>query len=105
MNSTTFKEISDFIVKTVGCDISEISEETRLRKDLGVAGQDGVELMDKFFTQFEIEVEEFNYSNYFEGEGFGILDLLRFRRKKLLEIRVKDLILIADKGCYPPPND
>lgn len=45
------------------------SLDTKIEGDLGMAGDDNLELLLKFVDQFELEYKNFNYSNHFLSEA------------------------------------
>ena len=45
------------------------SLDTKIENDLGMAGDDNLELLEKFVAKFELEHQNFNYSKHFLSEG------------------------------------
>lgn len=45
------------------------SLDTKIESDLGMAGDDNLELLEKFIAKFELENQNFNYSKHFYSEG------------------------------------
>ncbi len=63
--------VIEFVAEFVGVDSSEITPDTLINMDLGVDGDDGLELLEEFSSRFSVDlsgVEE----NYFGPEGFPI---------------------------------
>jgi len=48
---------------------------SRLFEDIGVAGDDGVELLEEFAERFEVDVTKCSPGRYFGGEGMNLLAL------------------------------
>lgn len=47
----------------------ELTSDTLLQKDLGIYGDDAPEFIEQFAQLFDIDTSEFDYTNYFTGEG------------------------------------
>ncbi|GAB3512870.1 hypothetical protein [Emticicia fontis] len=73
-------EVKKFASKEVG--VKKISLKTTVAKDLGCAGDDNFELLEKFVTKYDLDFIDFDYSKHFlsEGElmrpGLGIVNIL-----------------------------
>ncbi len=67
----SYIEVKDFIEKEVGDEV--LSLQTKIENDLGCAGDDNLELLEKFVTTFKLDSTNFDYSKHFlsEGELFG----------------------------------
>jgi hypothetical protein len=70
----TFKELRtistgviDFMEKEYWWE-SEKGFKTTIEEDLGITGDDGAELMDKFSHQFKINLTNFKFDNHFHPE-------------------------------------
>jgi hypothetical protein len=64
-------EVKTFVENELGDEV--VSLDTRLENDLGCAGDDNLELLEKFVTQYKLGSTGFDYSKHFlsEGELFG----------------------------------
>lgn len=64
-------EVKFFVEKEVGDNVSSLK--TKIEDDLGCAGDDNYELLEKFVTKYKLDVTGFDYSKHFlsEGELFG----------------------------------
>ncbi len=102
MDNPTFNQVSNFLRDFTGKN-KQIFPETKLEDDLHIAGDDGVELLDKVEKHFSIcfpsgsefrELFDLSENEYlFTGEGFdpiGISLLIGWIRKKPKPI-IKDL--------------
>ena len=69
---------------------SKITESTRIGEDLGVDGDDAVELLLEYSRIFKVDLSEFKYDEYFGPEGcnpFLIpVYLLGMRKMKILTV-------------------
>ncbi len=77
-----------------------ITRETCLEKDLGITGDDAVELLLEYSKKFSVDVSNFMAADYFEGEGIQmdiinpIIRLITGKKKKEVikkELTVGDL--------------
>lgn len=66
-----YVEIKTFIEKETGDKVSSLK--TKIENDLGCAGDDNVELLEKFISKYKLDSTGFNYAKHFlsEGELFG----------------------------------
>lgn len=60
-------EIKSFVEKEVGDEVSSLK--TKIEYDLGCAGDDNYELLEKFVTKYKLDVTGFDYSKHFLSEG------------------------------------
>jgi acyl carrier protein len=71
----TDTEINKQIIQFIAHQISEKPEkiflETRINIDLGVDGDDAVELLDEFSTLFNVDLSHFQHDKYFGPEAGG----------------------------------
>jgi acyl carrier protein len=73
MNENLFEEIQAFIVEKIGVDEVEVTQEALLQDDLGVYGDDAVDLIVAFSKKFKLDVSNFIAADYFKPEGLDIL--------------------------------
>jgi len=80
---------------------TQLNDQTRINLDLGVDGDDGVDLLQAFGKQFSVDVSDFPFGNYFGPEAGtnpvallrGAWGLLTGRKARALEpLRVLDLV-------------
>ena len=65
----------------------KIGPDSRLQDDLGVYGDDVMELLSAYSKAFGVDVSNFMAADYFDGEGFDILALFRkSKSKKVLTV-------------------
>ena len=62
-----YMEVKSFVEKEVGDEISSLK--TKIEDDLGCAGDDNYELIEKFVTKYKLDVTGFDYSKHFLSEG------------------------------------
>lgn len=99
---------------------SRLTDETTLFGDLGVDGDDGVELFEEFEKRFRVDLSEFDPAAHFGSEvGAGPLRLLWLlldeflwrpslspeERAALIPITIGDLVEAASAGRWRPHLD
>ena len=95
-------EPSDYIVLAVarkaGRTPAQISMQSRLFQDLGLAGDDAAELLDELSWEYKIDLSTFEFSDYFPSEPslLSIFSRRNLRLKK--ELTVEALIRAAQNG-------
>ncbi|WP_266365345.1 DUF1493 family protein [Tellurirhabdus rosea] len=68
---SAYIEVKSFIEKEAGDEVSSLN--TKIEDDLGCAGDDNYELLEKFVAKYKLDATGFKYSKHFlsEGELFG----------------------------------
>lgn len=110
------ESVIEFVASYTGVKPELIYLHTTLYGDLGVAGEDGFELIQAFGVKFQVDLTDFQSERYFGSEGVSILapfSLLwlilshPFRQKRtpeeesnLQDIRIRDLIAFARAGRW-----
>ncbi len=69
MANSDFNKLKEFIVQQAGVDVHEVTPDARLYEDLGIYGDDAVELLIEYGKKFNVDVSKFMAADYFEGEG------------------------------------
>lgn len=119
MDPELYARVKTFVAKQWLTSEEKLNPDTLLL-DLGIAGDDGYELLEAFCEKFEIEnTSEINPYEYFGGEGCnlfqGYVDLyyLLFHREKLKEVEeancftplyLRDLVKSAEGKKWIPPE-
>lgn len=81
------------------CKKPQLTRQTDLVRDLGLAGQDAFEFMETYATQLSIHKGDYEWSNYFEPEGVWLLPSFRKKQKKK-PITLGMLELAAHMGTW-----
>ncbi len=77
MTESYFDKLKEFIVQQAGVDEHEVTPDARLYNDLGIYGDDAVELLIEYGKKFNVDVSKFMAADYFEGEGgIGLIDMI-----------------------------
>ena len=117
LNPELYARIKTLVVEQTGlASEEELTPETHLADDLGIAGDDGYELLEAFCEEFEIQnMEEIEPSEYFGTEGgpnpfeiYVFLYDLVFDREKppyyCSPLYLRDLVKSAEAGRWIPPE-
>lgn len=83
------------------------SLDTKIENDLGMAGDDNLELLEKFVEKFQLDYQNFNYSKHFlsEGELFNHVNSLLTLLTLSVWIPLKTIELISlNKIKLEKPN-
>jgi acyl carrier protein len=100
-----------FVADRTGCRATKLTLDTTLFGDLGVDGDDGVELLEAVGREFSVDMSDCHATRYFGPEGFVPWAplywlILAFRkggpeqRARLQPIRISDLIRSAQLGRW-----
>lgn len=94
------ERVFHLIAEQTGIPVERVQLKSSLLNDLGVDGDDAVELLESLAVTFGIDFSNFRFRDYFGAEGFDILswfvDLVLGRRPK--ELLVADLVKAARVG-------
>jgi len=122
MEIPTFEQFAEFIRHATGCSSSRnISYSTRFEKDLGITGDDGIELLSETEKKYGVLLfseedgcrKTFNLASneyLFNSEGFnpfsGILNLLRGEKDSIVrEFTVGALYDAVCQAAMKPGSD
>ena len=116
LNPELYARIKTLVVEQTGLATEEeLTPETHLADDLGIAGDDGYELLEAFCEEFDIQnLEEVEPSEYFGTEGgpnpfeiYVFLYDLIFKKEKLKDsetpLYLRDLVKSAEAKRWIPP--
>ncbi|GGC16091.1 DUF1493 family protein [Dyadobacter sediminis] len=88
-------EVKTFIEYEVGSNVSSLN--TKIEDDLGCAGDDNYDLLDKFVSKYELDYADFDYSKHFLSEGEITSPLLTLLTLPILVIMLIICILTFGK--------
>ena len=63
------QQVKEFVAKETAVRVEKLTLETDLLKDLGVDGNDALELLEKYWEVFQIDLSQFQFSKCFGSEG------------------------------------
>ena len=98
-----------FLRKELRLPSSPLSATTRLLQDLGVDGDDGVELIQRFGQRFDVDLSEFQPSRHFGPEAGGnpliwVWWVLSRRWPKFVPITLADLEISLRQRRWVSPR-
>ena len=80
MNDPDYEDVKALIVRIAGVRPDEITPDARLLHDMGIDGDDAVELFAAFETQFTVDLQPLyqHWARHFGPEGLPLKDGLKF---------------------------
>jgi len=88
-----------FVADIRGTKVEKLHLGSRLCHDLGVDGDDAVEMLTKFSQIFEVDMSRFEFGKYFGPEaGFSLLNCIIWGSGPLLPLTIGDLVEFAQRG-------
>ena len=63
------QKVKELVAKETAVRIEKLTLETYLLKDLGVDGYDALELLEKYWEVFQVDLSQFQFSKHFGPEG------------------------------------
>jgi acyl carrier protein len=103
-------QIKKLIADECGYEIDGLNPETRLLHDLGVDGDDGIELLKAFAKKLDVDMTDLDVTKHFGPEaGFNLIYYLFtyfFHRDELkfVPITVSDMVVSAEAKKWIAPN-
>lgn len=78
----------------------EFNDSTSLMNDLGIDGDDALEILDQYFNTFTIDKSKFNFEDYFGYEGFYFFKTIKaiIFGNRLKNLTIGDLVNYAESG-------
>jgi Protein of unknown function (DUF1493) len=96
-------QVIAFLADEIGCEPDSVLLSADLAADLGVTGDDTMEILEHFAQKFTVDWEYFDPERYVDGEGVPILETIRcwmkgkFRQKKILTVSMLVNAAVAQK--------
>jgi len=63
------EKLKSFIIQETLVKEKEVVPSAEIDKDLGITGDDAVELIDNFSNEFNVDISGFEFDKYFQEEG------------------------------------
>ncbi|MBV2090282.1 MAG: DUF1493 family protein [Candidatus Thiodiazotropha sp. (ex Ctena orbiculata)] len=115
MKDVTFEHVKDFAIRELWQIKGEISPNTRLAHDFGIAGLDGLEFIEAFSKEFNVKIDGFDWVYYFgPEESVSLISLANYLYEKvqgneevscdLSPITLGHLVNYAKKGEWFEPS-
>jgi hypothetical protein len=87
MEDLKLEKLVSFIREEIGEFDLGINKNTLIEDELGITGDDGIELIFNYSKQFNVDVTDFKFDKYFHPEP-GVFNTFK---KTILPIRINDL--------------
>ena len=106
INSIDFERLKKFIKKVIGYNINE---ETIFFKDLKLVGHDAYEFMCLFSKEFEVDISNFKFEDYFVDEYDISMTWFKKKEKRREMLKRKEFdishfeLIIIEKRWIEPP--
>jgi acyl carrier protein len=104
MNDEIFDRLKAFVIKQAAVEDEEVTREAGIEEDLGVYGDDAVDLLIAYGKTFNVDVTKFMAADYFSAEGDPILPaIIRFltgkkkKKNKILTVGHLEKGIIAGR--------
>ena len=99
MCNEIFESIKIFVIKETCTRKFPLERTTSIEATLGVTGDDAYELMINYGKQFNVDIKQFMFSDYFKNEGRDIFGgIFRFVAGKKPKIRKELTLGDLEKG-------
>lgn len=108
-NNEIFNKLCDFIVKEYWGSKEKMTLETKLEKNLGITGDEGIEFLEKFLTHFNIEHDKNReWQLHFGAEGFGLINFVGIYKwligkkdnQKQYDLKLGHLVKVIELGYW-----
>ena len=109
MNVELLNEVIAFVGEYWHEPKGRLFAETSINNDLGMDGDDGLELMEAFSRRFVVDLGTFPYDNYFGDEAsatpisiivFTVRRLMAGKSPKLSPLTLRQLTLAVENGSW-----
>lgn len=88
-----FIKLYNFLKQETGRDLNENSPDLKLEKDLGLYGDEAADFLIRFSNEFNVDIQDFDFSKHFNSEiDFISLFLYKiFNKKEKEQLTIQDL--------------
>lgn len=104
MNDEIFNKLKALVIEKTGVDDEEVTRGAAIEEDLGVSGDDAVELLVEYGKAFNVDVSQFMAADYFSAEGDPVLPAIirvltnkKKRKSKVLTVGHLEKGIIAGR--------
>ena len=92
-----WERLLGFIREELGLS-TNLEPDTDLKEDLGLRADEAHEFLENFIAEFDLEVGNFVFSDYFGINGIGLQELFSRKRREKKRLTLFQLYLAMDKG-------
>jgi len=92
-------QVIQLLIDELNIAYEEVNLTSSLFHDLGVDGDDASDLLERFSKEFNVDISNFKFNDYFGSEVSFVFKLFfPFSKKSFKKLTVQDLIIAAEKG-------
>ncbi|MCH7499446.1 MAG: DUF1493 family protein [Nitrospinae bacterium] len=96
------EDVISFLSEWLSCSDRSLNLDTRIGEDLGVDGDDAVEVLEEYSKRFSVDISSFPFNDYFGPEvGFNplyfLISIFSSNRSKFKSLYICDLVEGAEK--------
>jgi acyl carrier protein len=98
--------VTEFVASARSTSVEKVTLNKSLFHDLGIDGDDAVDLINGFAAQFDVSLEGFDFQEYFGPEAtsgpieFFVELLTKEKYRKLRRLEIADLVKAASVGRF-----
>lgn len=113
-NNSEYTELINFVVSEYWGEKEKLTPQTKLEKDLGITGDDGLEFLDKFLKHFKINYDRGRkWQLHFNKESSGFIDFVNIinwikgkkDNRKHYDLTLEHLTKIIQEGYWIDMSD
>lgn len=95
-------EVISFICEFLSCNADKVDLDTRVGEDLGVYGNDGIDLLNEYAKRFIVDITDFPSEKYFGEESsfnpfYFIYRIFVKETEELRTLYIRDLVDAREK--------
>jgi acyl carrier protein len=95
------QKVKEFVARRINVKPECISLQTRLLEDLGIDGDDAVDLFEVFAQEFQVDISSLDLNKYFGPEaGFNLFLFWLMPSSTLDTLTIQDLVSAAQAGKW-----
>lgn len=68
-NAPLFSSIAKLVADKAGINVEEVTWDLSIERDIGLTGDDAIELLLDYSEKYNVDVSNFMAADYFDGEG------------------------------------
>jgi len=113
-NNKNFENLVSFIIDEYWGKKDKITLKTKIEKDLGITGTDGIEFLDKFLKHFKIDYDENReWQLHFDDEAFGLINFVAIYNwitgkkdnRAYYDLTIEHLVKVIELGYWVDMED
>ena len=101
MRDDTYSRLVAFISEQYWTPRRGFHPSTRITDDIGIDGDDGIELIQAIANEFDVDFTAFDPSSYFLPEGFNVVGCLFFPFRRFLSDKAIQFLELQEPDLRP----